>query len=433
MYLDFFKLQNLPFRMTADPRFHYKDARRVAAANLLLESLSRRASAETASPETGACILVSGDAGVGKTILVHDVLAQLPEQFVVVQIRQPEISVAEFHEAIAAELGGDAPVGAAAGAKLDACLERQAGLNRRVVLAMDDGELLAEKLLDEVFRLPGRSGAAAGSLRVVLTARPAVESALRKSRLGDREIGLRIKLLPLTAEETRNYIEHRLRVAGRLGGAIFSEDALAEMHRFTGGVPRLINTLADAALMAAFNRSHDTVTPVEVRGAANQLQWVEFNARAEGGDAKAPVVDERSVGHIRIEHNQAAVAEFDLPLGTLSLGRATNNDVRIDSRYVSRNHCRIVTTAQYSVIEDLQSQNGLMVASRRVSVHRLRHGDRVQLGEHILTYTLSPLLGTPKTQSFPLNLGAGPNPSDTGQTGLIAALPGAVIRTDPKE
>lgn len=437
MYLDFFKLQQLPFRLTADPRFHYENMDRAEAKRDLLAALGAGTSADGSG-----CILVSGDAGVGKTILVHDVLGLLQDRCAVIRISQPEISVAEFYAAITAELENDAPASSAAAANLETCLANQAALGRLVVLALDNGEALGEELLEELLRLPGRSGIARRSLRVILAARTTLEGTLRKFRLGDQQtqLGLRIKLAPLAADETRSYVEHRLRIAGWLGGAIFGDDALVEVQRFTGGVPRLINTLADAALMAAFNRSHSVVTASDIRGAAKQLQWVEFNAHAQSNVAPAPIAAESLIGHVRIEHKKNVVAEFDLPIGKIALGRSSSNDVRIDSRYISRNHCQLVTTAQYSVIEDLQSQNGLTVAARRVSVHRLHHGDRVQMGEHVLTYTQSPQVGPPRANSFPLSVGSesgaavalDSSASDTGQTGLIVSVPAAANGADPK-
>jgi len=422
MYLDFFKLKQLPFRMTADPRFHFENAQRADAKKHLLAALNGHAA------EAG-CMLVAGEAGIGKTILVQDALGQLQNKFSVVQIRQLEISVAEFHEAIVTELEAGLPAsrGQGTGAKLNASLDRQAGLGRRVVLFLDNGEVLTEELLDEILRMPWRSEAAQRSLRVVLAARPSLGNVLRKPRFEGRpsRLGLHIELELLTAVESQSYIEHRLAVAGRAGGDIFGADALSEIQRFTGGVPRLINTLADAALMAAFNRDHNSVSAFEIRGAAKQLQWVEYDARADRNEHPAVDAVEGSIGHIRIEHENAVVAEFDLPLGRISLGRSPNNDVRIDSRFVSRNHCRVVTTAHYSVIEDLQSQNGLTVGPLRVSVHRLQHGDRVQMGEHILAYTRLPVRGRLNSSALPLRLGAPSGASDTGQTGVIASAPGA--------
>jgi type II secretory pathway predicted ATPase ExeA len=422
MYLDFFKLKQLPFRMTADPGFHFENAQRAEAKKKLLAALTE------APPGGEGCVWVSGEAGIGKTILVQDALEQLRDRFAVVQIRQAEISIAEFHEAIITVLGPKTPVQAGAGsvADLNACLAEHAKSGRRVLLFLDNGEVLSADLLDEILRMPWRSETTQRILRIVLAARPSLGNTLRKPRFDGyaSRLGLRIELLPLTMDETRGYLEHRLTVAGRAGGGIFAEDVLAEIQRYTGGVPRLINTLADAALMAAFNRDHSSISAFDIRGAAKQLQWVEYDARANRHERPTADADEGSIGHIRIEHQGATVAEFDLPLGKITMGRSPSNDVAIESRFVSRNHCRVVTTAHYSVIEDLQSQNGLMVDSRRVSVHRLHHGDRVQMGEHILVYSRLPSRGRSSVETFPLRLGGASSiGSDTGQTGLIASIP----------
>jgi hypothetical protein len=147
----------------------------------------------------------------------------------------------------------------------------------------------------------------------------------------------------------------------------------------------LINTLADAALGAAYSRNSECITGADIRTVANQIRWVEYDARSDSGTKEA--VSDEVIGHLSIAHNSKLVVEFDLPIGILSLGRALTNDIRVDSRYVSRNHCRIVTSARYSVIEDLQSQNGLSILDHRVSVRRLEDGDMIVIGEHTLTYS----------------------------------------------
>jgi type II secretory pathway predicted ATPase ExeA len=431
MYLDFFKLRQLPFRLTADPHFYFENPERADAKRRLCAALS-----DPEPGEGGACLLVSGDAGIGKTTLVNEVLNGLRSRFVVVQIRQPELSVAELRAAIVAELDAVQadPAVAQDGASFDDFLVRQAASGRRVLIALDHGEAFEEALLDDVLLLPGRGSAANLELRVILSARTSVENALGKKRFAARSgrWGLQVRLTPLSGEATRGYIEHRLRIAGRAGPAIFRDDAYLEAQRFTGGVPRLINTLADGALIAAFNRSHDAVTAAEIRIAVNQLQWVEFDRRAHGGTEQAVVAEEAPIGNIRIKHAGMVVAEFTLPLGKLSLGRAANNDVRLDSRFVSRNHCQVVTTERYSVIEDLQSQNGLIVASRRVSVHRLQEGDGVEIGDLTLFYSRATGLKSSKPTSFPLTVTTEQSPPDTDKTGLIDSAAGTRNPVDPK-
>jgi pSer/pThr/pTyr-binding forkhead associated (FHA) protein len=166
---------------------------------------------------------------------------------------------------------------------------------------------------------------------------------------------------------------------------IFTEDAYAEIQRYTGGVPQLINTLADAAMTAAFGRSHGRIAGADIRTIASQLRWIEFNARAKPAPSTAEE-PQPMPAYITIEHDNRVVAEHVLLLGKVTIGRALRSDIRIESRFVSREHCRILTTASASVVEDLQSQNGLLIRGQRASVHRLQDGDVIQIGEHYITY-----------------------------------------------
>jgi len=425
MYLDFFKLKELPFRLTADPRFYFLGADQEIAKSCVRAAIA----------EADGCILLSGDSGVGKTILLQDLLSELTEQYAVVQIRHPELSINEFYQAVLAQLDDRMPatVSTVQRASFDTCLARFAASGRSVVIALDNGELIAADLLDEVLRLPRRQRSGARNLRIVMAARPSLERMLQEPQSNSRasHLCLQVKLLPLGESETRLYVEHRLSIAAGNSIALFQQDAFPEIQRYTGGVPRLINTLADAALMLAFNRSRDSVGAADIRAAVDQLRWSEFSSRAEAADPRMSSGRHRQIaaqedprgGHIKIEYQGRVIAEFELPIGKVSIGRAMNNDLRIDSQFVSRHHCQILTTAQFSVIEDLQSQNGILVDSRRVSVHRLKAGDRVVLGEHCLTYTRSQRPASSKVALFPMTLSPKTAGGDAGQTKVLKSNP----------
>ncbi len=389
MYLDFFKLKELPFRLTADRRFYF-----LGTAQELAKAQIRNGLAEAQG-----CMLLSADAGVGKTLLIQDLLAAIPARYLVVQIRHPEMSITEFLQAVLAQLDEPTPATARAEllANLDDCLARQAAMHRIVVLVVDNGELLSPELLDEILGLPVRRSAGERNLRVILAARTPLEKVIAQSREQGRpsRVSLHIKLAPLKDADTRRYLEHRLSIAAGKPAQIFEDDAFVEFQRYTGGVPRLLNILADAALMLAFNRSRDRVNAIDVRSAVDQLQWVEFYSRASLPELPVePVLEvepvaqvQAGIAHISVEYESEIVADLDLPMGKLTIGRAKSNDICIDSQYISRHHCQVLTTPQFSVIEDLQSQNGILVRSRRVSVHRLQDGDEVLVGEHRLIFS----------------------------------------------
>jgi hypothetical protein len=158
-------------------------------------------------------------------------------------------------------------------------------------------------------------------------------------------------------------------------------------------VPRLVNTLCDTAMMAAFGRDQDIVTLNDVETAIRELQWVEFASST----ARTPAIvsetlppanagNHHLVGRILLANEGKTVIERELIPGRLVIGRTPDNDLQIDSKFISRHHCQIVTQPDACVIEDLNSTNGIYVQSKRVRRHNLNDGDVVQVGQHEIMY-----------------------------------------------
>jgi hypothetical protein len=211
-----------------------------------------------------------------------------------------------------------------------------------------------------------------------------------------QRIRLRFHLTALTPEETQAYILHRLEVAGAHGRQLFAADTPPVIYRFTGGVPRLINTLCDTALMIAFSSGQDIVSTTELKAAIDELQWVEFAARTNrmraGVSALPDVTLPRAVSsdevlaRIIVAHGGEHVEERPLRTGRIIIGRTVDNDIQIDSKFISRHHCQITTTSEGSVLEDLNSTNGVYIKSKRVRRQHLNDGDVVVLGKHEIMY-----------------------------------------------
>jgi hypothetical protein len=146
-------------------------------------------------------------------------------------------------------------------------------------------------------------------------------------------------------------------------------------------------------MMAAFSRDRDTVSREDLEAAIGELQWVEFNANTDRMQAlkmdqvppahlrKGPVV-----GRILLASGGKTVLERELTPGRLVIGRTSDNDIQIDSKFISRHHCQIVTQRDSCLIEDLNSTNGIFVQSKRVRRHNLNDGDVVQVGQHEIMY-----------------------------------------------
>ncbi len=127
-----------------------------------------------------------------------------------------------------------------------------------------------------------------------------------------------------------------------------------------------------------------------MRSAIAELQWVEYAARTsthlQGSLDDTATQEQPPVGRLVLSLQGTQVTEAYLVPGRCVIGRTSDNDLQVDSKYVSRHHAQVVTTADGSWIEDLNSTNGIFVRGRRVRRHRLAEGDVVKIGQHELTY-----------------------------------------------
>jgi pSer/pThr/pTyr-binding forkhead associated (FHA) protein len=133
------------------------------------------------------------------------------------------------------------------------------------------------------------------------------------------------------------------------------------------------------------------VTAEDITAALRELQWVEFNARTnrmqllQVDGSTAPETGQ-TVGRILLASGGTTVLERELKPGRVVIGRTPDNDLQIDSKFISRHHCQIVTQLDSCVIEDLNSTNGIFVKSKRVRRHNLNDGDVVVVGQHEIMY-----------------------------------------------
>jgi hypothetical protein len=205
-----------------------------------------------------------------------------------------------------------------------------------------------------------------------------------------QRVRLRFHLTALSEPDAAEYVRHRLRVAGAGDREIFEPDTFPLVFRYTGGIPRLTNTLCDTALLAAFAQDRQTVSGDDVRSAIAELQWVEYATRTsthlQGSLDDTATQEQPPVGQLVLSLQGVQVTEAYLVPGRCVIGRTSDNDLQVDSKYVSRHHAQVVTTADGSWIEDLNSTNGIFVRGKRVRRHRLAEGDVVKIGQHELTY-----------------------------------------------
>ncbi len=388
MYPQFFGFDKLPFRLRPDPDFLYSGQEYLRARAKLIDELRGKS----------RIVLLSGPAGVGKTLLLEDVLREVGGQFALGRINQPHISATELLQALLLQLGAPTADGDAGRVRPFAELAASLGTATREaapLLIIDDAQWLAGATV----RAFGDILARAPRLKILLAFRHGL--ALRAenfaARAGLPEKPRQIELHPFSAEATKSYIERRLAVAGGAGKELFEADAYAMIHQHTGGAARLINVLCDAALHTACMRASGHVGPAEISLATQDSRWPEAVARdkaipdAAAEDEAPPAAHAAPAAHARLVVSRGAVeiAAWPLTPGRLSIGRADDNEVQLEARYISRHHCTVETVGDVSTIEDLGSVNGISVNGKLVKHHILQHEDRIALGEHALTYLVN--------------------------------------------
>ncbi|HEY2808824.1 MAG TPA: AAA family ATPase [Steroidobacteraceae bacterium] len=392
MYLDTFKLKELPFRLSPDPQFLYLSKQHARA----------KAYMESTIWFTDGFVVITGEIGSGKTTLIESFLKEVPADVVVAQINQTQVSAIDFLQAVLVQFGFSPFKMRKAEliSTLNNFLIEQYAAGRRVLLIVDEAQNLTLRVLEEIRMLSGVETTKEKVLRIILAGQPELSDKLDNPQLEQlmQRVRLRFHLQTLSESETRGYIQHRLEVAGAGDRALFAPDTFAELYRYCGGVPRLINTLCDTAMMAAATCDRDTVTRADIDSAVAELQWVDFAHRPRANTTEterlaAPppppplaTAGRPSLARLLVATDGRTVQEVVLRIGRVIVGRTPDNDVHIDSRFISRHHCQVITTTHSCVVEDLNSTNGIFVKSNRVRRHHLNDGDVVLIGKHELIY-----------------------------------------------
>jgi general secretion pathway protein A len=267
MYASFFGLNEKPFSITPDPRYLFLSERHAEALAHLVYGIN----------EAGGFIQLTGEVGTGKTTVVRSLLAQTPKHAEIALILNPRMSPAEFLLAICEELGIAVPSASAGSLKdlvdlLSRHLLKAHAAGKRIVLVVDEAQNLSVEVLEQVRLLTNLETETQKLLQIILIGQPELRELLDRTEL--RQLAQRITgryhLDPLSGEEAAAYVRHRLRVAGSTR-EIFSNGALREIQRLSGGVPRLINIISDRALLGAFTEDRHVVGAGVVRRAAGEV------------------------------------------------------------------------------------------------------------------------------------------------------------------
>jgi type II secretory pathway predicted ATPase ExeA len=274
MYLEFFKLKELPFRLTPDSDFLYMSGAHSRAKAYMDYTVWNRE----------GFVVITGEIGCGKTTLIQKLLSELDENVLVAKIFQTQLDEVEFLQAVLVEFGLN-PFNAKKVELIDMLntflIDNFLQL-KQLVLIVDDAHNLSLKVLEEIRMLSGLETRKEKVLHVILVGQPALSDMLDTAEMEQlvQRVRLRYHIKSLSENDMRDYIHHRLRVAGaNEPDRLFTPDTYPLIYKYSGGLPRLINTLCDTALTVAFADNVHSISLSVLNTAVEELQWLPYAKR----------------------------------------------------------------------------------------------------------------------------------------------------------
>jgi MSHA biogenesis protein MshM len=274
LYLQHFGLREPPFGITPDTAFFYACTSTQQALNTLLVAVANGE----------GFIKITGEVGTGKTLLCRKLLATLDDNWVSAYIPNPNLAPKTLLLALADELGAKVAGSLDEHQLMKALyitLLNLARQKKRVILCLDEAQAMPVESMETLRLLTNLETEKRKLLQVILFGQPELDVRLAQDSI--RQLRQRItfqhSLGTLTALESRHYLTHRMAVAGFAGDPVFSKPAAWAIHRAAGGVPRLLNILANKALMLAYGEGLRRVSLRQAREAvldtpaANKPKW----------------------------------------------------------------------------------------------------------------------------------------------------------------
>jgi general secretion pathway protein A len=275
MYEDYYGFTEKPFSLTPDPKYLYKSASHGDAFELLQYAIRRRE----------GFVVITGDIGTGKTTLCRAILEQVDKRTFTALVLNPFLSEEDLLRLILQEFGvvsrDEIKRGRLSGVSKQELIETLnefllslQSLRAQALLIIDEAQNLPLQVLEQIRILSNLETEKEKLLQIVLVGQLNLKELLRKPELRqlDQRVSIRYDLKPLSEEETFAYVQHRLSVAGGGAAVSFAPKSLRRIHRYTAGIPRLINLLCDRALLSGYSAHTNKIVPENVDSAAESLE-----------------------------------------------------------------------------------------------------------------------------------------------------------------
>jgi len=384
VYYDFFNLKEHPFRLTCEPKYFYLSPEHTHANAMLEFALIKRQ----------GIMLLTGEVGTGKTMLVQHFLSRLDNNYKVISINQTQLSPVEFLQLLLLELDENAQPGEDKQSLLDAIIAELENLhqqNAHTVIIVDEAQNLCHEILKLLHDLSQHRIDKQRVCTIFLVGQNKIRETLEEPEVRDviSNINAKYHLGPLNLKEIRKYILHRLAVAGGHKSLTIDKDVFPIIETYTGGRPRLINVISDHILTYAYMEDIKDITAQVVDRAIEDLQWLPFGVQygIEQPKNEETFQEERRRSYkVIIRSGNRIQGEFFIRKKRISIGRHRDNDLRIDDPLISRQHAQILQQGRTIYLRDLNSTNGTYVNSKRVDIAPLEEGTVIKIGNCHLTF-----------------------------------------------
>jgi type II secretory pathway predicted ATPase ExeA len=266
MYKEYFGLRELPFSIAPDPRYFYmSNQHREALAHLVYGINS-----------DGGFILLTGEVGTGKSTVCRCLLEQIPSNFAIALILNPQLTVTELLATMCDELCIEYPMGNTSIKvfvdRINTYLLDAHSKGQKTVIIIEEAQNLSTQVLEQVRLLTNLETTKQKLLQIVMLGQPELNDMLSRPELRQlsQRITTRYHLSSLSKKEVTSYVKHRLSVAGTRSG-LFTPSSIRKLFSLSKGIPRLINLICDRALLGAYARGRDRVDRSMLSKAAREI------------------------------------------------------------------------------------------------------------------------------------------------------------------
>jgi type II secretory pathway predicted ATPase ExeA len=389
MIYKFFNLDDCPFRLDCDTRYLYLSKLHAEA----------RANLEYALLNNVNIVVLTGEIGAGKSIVVQRLLEDTANDVIPVKIHQTQLTVIEFLQMLLLELGvksfHERKVELLS--QLKEVLLKHFHNNQRVLLIIDEAQHLKREVLEEIRLISDLEYEHHKLISVFLVGQPELNNTLDMPELEQlkQRIRLRFHLQALEQSDIKSYITFRLNVAGKENELTLSDEIYPIIYNYSGGRPRLVNVIVDHALTCAFANSTKTITGELLEQAIDELGWKPFKQSID----KAPLLTEEKDHEngyqfiFLMSKENEYIGEFHLDKEKIMIGRYEDNDLVLNDEQVSRYHAHVTISGDEAILSDLNSSNGTFINMKKINQKKLVEGAIINIGNYMLEFFKNDIRG----------------------------------------